>query len=119
MRRFYSLQRIIKSNEELKTEYHKVMREYIDLYHMTLISDSITETSDGYIMPHHDIIKSSSHTTKVRVVFDASAKSELGISLNDALLVGSTIQDKLLFEHLLRFRTHVYVSTADIEKMYK
>ena len=31
---------------------------------------------------------------------------------------GTTIQDKL-FEHLLRFRTYVYVLIADIEKMYR
>lgn len=33
-------------------------------------------------------------------------------------MVGPTIQGKL-FEHLLRFRTHKYVITADIEKMYR
>ncbi|XP_077278038.1 uncharacterized protein LOC143906111 [Temnothorax americanus] len=73
---------------------------------------------DGYYMPHHAVIKDSSHTTKVRVVFDASAKTSNGISLNDTLMVGPTIQDKL-FSHLIRFRTYNYVITADIEKMYR
>lgn len=40
------------------------------------------------------------------------------MSLNDILLTGPTIQDKLFF-HLLRFRTYRYVITADIEKMYR
>ncbi|XP_039304380.1 uncharacterized protein LOC120357605 [Solenopsis invicta] len=67
-------------------------------------------------MPHHAVIKETSSTTKLRVVF-ASAKSKNGLSLNDILMVGPTIQDKL-FSHLIRFRTYKYVITADIEKMY-
>jgi len=72
---------------------------------------------DGYYMPHHAVIKDASYTTKVRVVFDASAKSSNGVSLNDVLLVGPPIQDKL-YTHLIRFRVYNYVITADIEKMY-
>lgn len=37
---------------------------------------------DGYYMPHH-VIKDSSNTTKIQVVFDASTKSNNGVSLND------------------------------------
>ncbi|XP_015122249.1 uncharacterized protein LOC107044744 [Diachasma alloeum] len=90
------------------------MEEYISLGHMTLCD----EIEDGYYLPHHAVIKESSETTKVRVVFDASAKTSTGISLNDTLLVGPTIQNTI-FEQVLRFRTHRYVITADIEKMYR
>lgn len=115
LRRFYSLQRKLQANPELKLEYHKVMQEYLDLGHMSLVSD---ESLPGYYIPHHAVIKNSSTTTKLRVVFDASAKTSTDLSLNKVLMVGATIQDKL-FEHLLRFRTHVFVITADIEKMYR
>lgn len=115
MRRLDSLQRRLNTNDKLKTEYEKVMHEYIKLGHMSLIND---ESNDGYYMPHHAVIKMSSNTTKVRVVFDASAKSSKGFSLNESLLVGPTIQPKL-FNHLLRFRTYKYVITADIAKMYR
>ncbi|XP_046145779.1 uncharacterized protein LOC123989147 [Osmia bicornis bicornis] len=115
LRRFNALQRKLKSNVALKTEYDKVMQEYITLGHMSLADD---ESMTGYYMPHHAVIKTTSATTKVRVVFDASAKTDKNLSLNDRLMIGPTIQDKL-FEHLLRFRTHTYVLTADIEKMYR
>ena len=69
-------------------------------------------------MPHHCVIKTSSDTTKVRVVFDASAPISNGVSLNNTLFVGPTMQDTL-FETLLRFRVHVYVLTADIAKLYR
>ncbi|XP_076285433.1 uncharacterized protein LOC143218312 [Lasioglossum baleicum] len=115
LRRFHSLQRKLNANSILKEEYHKVMQEYITLEHMSLVTD---DSTTGYYMPHHAVVKATSTTTKIRVVFDASAKSPKNMSLNDGLMVGPTIQDKL-FEHLLRFRTHSYVITADIEKMYR
>ncbi|XP_025997421.1 uncharacterized protein LOC113005763 [Solenopsis invicta] len=82
------------------------------------MSEIKNPSDDGYYMPHHAVIKESSNTTKVRVVFDASAKTNNGLSLNDTLMVGPTIQNKL-FSHLIRFRSYKYVLTADIEKMYR
>lgn len=91
------------------------MREYIDLGHMVYVPD---DHEPGYYMPHHPIIKASSTTTKVRVVIDASAKIDKGISLNEVLLTGPTVQDNL-FIILLRFRTYVYAMTSDIAQMYR
>ena len=115
LRRFRGLEKRFASTPGLELEYSKVMKEYIDLGHMTLVSN---ESKGGYYLPHHAVHKSSSATTKVRVVFDASAKSSKGVSLNEVLFVGPTIQNKL-FTHLVRFRTYAYVLTADIEKMYR
>lgn len=63
-------------------------------------------------------MKESSNTTKLRVVFHASAKSTNQKSINDNLLTGPIIQDDL-FSHLIRFSAHKYVIVADIEKMYR
>ncbi|XP_044592032.1 uncharacterized protein LOC123270158 [Cotesia glomerata] len=112
-KRFLSLQRRLNSDSSLKSEYTKVMNEYIDLGHMVHVPD---DSGPGYYMPHHPIIKTSSTTTKVRVVFDASAKADKGISLNEVLLTGPTIQDNL-FTILLRFRTFVYAMTSDIAQI--
>lgn len=54
----------------------------------------------------------------MRVVFDATCKTDTGISLNDVLLKGPVIQDDLLYI-IARFRTHNYVLTVDIVKMYR
>ncbi|XP_044005854.1 uncharacterized protein LOC122850862 [Aphidius gifuensis] len=114
-RRFHALENKFISNSELKLEYHKVMQEYLDLGHMSLVSD---DSDHRYYLPHHAVIKKSSSTTKVRVVFDASAKSNNNKSLNDILMTGPTIQNTI-FTQLLKFRSHKYVLTADIEKMYR
>nr|XP_033204870.1 uncharacterized protein LOC117165663 [Bombus vancouverensis nearcticus] len=75
-------------------------------------------TDDGYFLPHHGVIKESSQTTKLRVVFDGSAPTTTGVSLNDVLHTGPKLQDDLFFI-LLRFRSHQYVITGDVEKMYR
>ncbi|XP_055527818.1 uncharacterized protein LOC129720381 [Wyeomyia smithii] len=67
-----------------------------------------------YFLPHHAVYKESSSTTKIRVVFDASAKTTSGISLNDALEVGPTVQNDLI-TILLRFCCYPVVLTADIK----
>lgn len=50
---------------------------------------------NGYFLPHHCVIRQSSTTTKLRVVFDGSAKTTNGVALNDILAVGPTIQSEL------------------------
>lgn len=75
-------------------------------------------TEGGYYLPHHAVIKDRSLTTKARVVFDGLAKSSTGLSLNDMLMAGPTIQDDI-FSLLLRFRGHQYVLPGDIKKIYR
>lgn len=93
------------------------MQEYISLNHMREIKDNSDDVKSYYI-PHHAVFKESSITTKLRVVFDASCKTSSGLSLNDTLFVGPTIQDDL-FSILARFRTFRYAITADVTKMYR
>ena len=72
----------------------------------------------GYYLPYHAVVRETSITTKTRVVFDASAKTSSGISLNDCLMVGPTIQDDL-FSIFTRYRSFLFALTADIEQMYR
>ena len=116
--RFCSLERKFKADPILKTEYLECIQNYLDEGHMCLPPDDSNSSSDGYYLPHHAVVKSSSLTTKTRVVFDGSAKTSSGISLNETLLVGPTIQDDL-FSIVLRFRSFVYALTADIQQMYR
>ena len=55
-------------------------------------------------------------TTKVRIVYDASARST-GPSLNDCLYPGPKFNQKIL-DILLRFWSHPIPLTADIEKAF-
>ena len=51
------------------------MREYEELGHMAKVPmDKVRDV--GYFLRHHAVIKEGSNTTKVRVVYDGSAKSD-------------------------------------------
>ena len=80
------------------------------------VADLQKPPKEIFYLPMHAVRKEHSSTTKLRVVFDASAKSASGISLNDLLLVGPTVHSPLI--DVLRFRLHRVALTADVSKMY-
>lgn len=114
--RLLQLERRLSKDNHLKTSYINFMREYISLGHMQL-SES-PPPDEPYFIPHHAVLKENSSTTKVRVVFDASCKSNNGVSLNDCLMIGPKIQDDLSII-LLRWRKFPFAFTGDVEKMYR
>lgn len=116
------LERRFSRNVDLHARYVKCIQEYLDLGHMVPVDPSeLSQDNSSYrscYLPHHAVLKESSTTTKLRVVFDASRKTASGTSLNDALMVGPTIQDDLM-GILMRWRRHKIALSADIEKMYR
>lgn len=94
------------------------MHEYRSLGHMQAIDAASQQHGKINLIPHHPVFKTSSTTTKTRVVFDASCKTSNNRSLNDLLLVGPRIQSELS-AIVLRWRKYPYAFTADIEKMYR
>ncbi|XP_041781817.1 uncharacterized protein LOC121598685 [Anopheles merus] len=117
-RRLQSLCRRLNIDSKLKQEYSKFLQEYLDLGHMEEIPSDRHDIGKTYYMPHHCVVRPDSLTTKLRVVFDASSSTDTGVSLNDALMVGPSVQDDLL-SLLLRFRVPRFAILADIEKMYR
>ncbi|XP_039299786.1 uncharacterized protein LOC111045947 [Nilaparvata lugens] len=116
-KRFSSLEKRLSTQPELKSQYVEFMREYQELNHMTLV-DPPSDHEKVYYIPHHAVFKPDSTTTKLRVVFDASAKTNSGVSLNELLFKGPTVQPDL-FDIVLRFHMHKIAFTADIAKMYR
>ena len=96
------------------------MEEYFDMQHAEAVPPEDLEkpAKKVFYLPMHAVYKQSSTTTKIRALFDASAKSSSDISLNDILLVGPTIHPPLI-DVLLRFRLHRVAITADVGKMYR
>jgi len=119
LRRFFSLEKRFKFNPALKFEYIKFIKEYIELNHMQVYNeeDNKNVVSD-YFLPHNAVININSATTRLRVVFDGSCKTNIGLSLNDALLKGPTIQEELI-TIVARFRKHKFALSADVSKMYR
>ncbi|XP_055623032.1 uncharacterized protein LOC129766489 [Toxorhynchites rutilus septentrionalis] len=112
LHRYELLERRLLKSPELKEGYNEFMSEYISL------SRTHAMYSKTNYLPHHPVTKKESTTIKLRVMFDASAKTSTGFSLNEALLVGPVIQDDLL-TIILRFRIHPVAVVGDIVKMYR
>lgn len=117
LQRFHALERKLERDPSLKKQYTECIQGYVKETHMTLVSNN-EPLNYGCYLPHHSVVKTTSLTTKTRVVFDDSAKTSTGVSLNDSLMVGPTIQEDL-FSIITRFRTFSYALTADIEQMYR
>lgn len=119
VRRLLSMERSLHAKKQF-TEFAAVMEEYFTLGHaeQVPIVDLQKPPQQVFYLPMHAVRKESSATTKTRVVFDASARSASGVSLNDILMVGPNIHPSLI-DVLLRFRLHHVALTADVSKMYR
>ncbi|XP_045491084.1 uncharacterized protein LOC123690968 [Colias croceus] len=115
-KRFLNLEKRFRRNKELKRKYVEFIREYADMGHLSESPTPIPNPS--YFLCHHAVIKENSESTKLRVVFDGSAPTTSGFSVNDILMVGPNVQDSL-FSILVRARQHKFILTGDIAKMYR
>ncbi|CAG9109947.1 unnamed protein product [Plutella xylostella] len=113
----FSLERSLKRKPETSQMYHDFLTEYQLLGHMSEC-EGPHSCAGAYFIPHHGVLRESSSTTKLRVVFNASSPTTSGISFNDLQMVGPVVQDDLL-SILLRFRQHKYILSADVAKMYR
>nr|XP_023013508.1 uncharacterized protein LOC111503442 [Leptinotarsa decemlineata] len=115
--RFLALEKRFQTNVEFYNFYRDFIHEYLQLGHMTKI-ETLNSYNHNYYLPHHGILKESSITTKLRVVFDGSCPTSSGWSLNDLQYVGPKVQNDI-FDILIRFRLYKYVVSADVSKMYR
>lgn len=115
LKRLLQLEHRFVQNPTLKQLYVSFMTEYRSLGHMSL------SESDGskinYFLPHHGVLRDSL-STKLRVVFDGSAASDSGWSVNDLQFIGPPVHTEQ-FSILLQFRQHPFAVCADITKMYR
>ena len=119
VKRYYSNENSI-TRKGTWQQFQDVIQEYVDLGHSELVPPADLEhpQTGTYYLPMHAVIKNSSSTTKLRVVFDASAKTTSGHSLNDTLLVGPTLYPTIT-DILLLFRSYPIAISGDISKMYR
>ena len=93
-------------------QYSNILQEYLDSDCLEKIPDGDT-TANCYYIPHHAVVKPE----KVRIVYNASAKLNNGLTLNDTLLTGPKLQ-KDIVSILLNFRLPNIVFTCDIKGMF-
>ena len=91
-----------------------ILREYGEL---NAIEKEPCPESPGYYLPHHAVIRAEAVTTKVRVVFNASASMKGKKSLNAVLDPGPSVLPDLT-GLILRLREYEHAVQADICKAF-
>lgn len=117
LRRLAALERKFIVLPALRQAYNDVITDYMKKGYLTEIPYTPAATASGYFIPHHAVVRPDKSTTKTRIVLDASAKTDNGLSLNDLLHTGPNLQADL-FTLLLKFRFFKIAITADVQQMY-
>ena len=84
---------------------------------MNDIEHSKSQVGKINYLPHREVIEEERSTTKIRVVYDGSAKLKNSVSLNNCLYKGPSLVP-LLYDVLLRFRIFPIAITADIVRAF-
>jgi len=117
-KRLQGLGRKLDKDPELQKQYSNVFTDYEQEGIIEEVpSSEVVSSQPTYYMPHRPVVKESSSSTKVRPVFDASATSYNGTSLNDCLESGPSLNPDLV-KVLVRFRKWKVALTADITKAF-
>ena len=94
--RLYSLTKnLIRTNK--LGEYDKIIQEQINEGIIEKVSETKTsEKGKEFYLPHRPVIRESAETTKIRIVYNASAKpNKDSASLNECLETSSLLQNSL------------------------
>lgn len=104
----------LQSRDEVKM-YHDIIKSQLDNDFIEMVPRASPQDKCHYL-PHHGV-KKDSVTTPLRIVFNCSAKRGNNPSLNDCLMTGPSLTEKL-GDVLLKFRINQHAYSADISKAF-
>ena len=116
MKRLQNTEKRLLKYPDVMKAYDEVIDTYLDKGYIRKVPVTEKQPESKWYLPHFTILKPNKATTKIRIVFDASARYE-GTSLNDMIYSGPKLQREL-FDVLLRFRCHPVAVVCDIAEMY-
>uniref|UniRef100_A0A8R1IU56 Uncharacterized protein n=1 Tax=Caenorhabditis japonica TaxID=281687 RepID=A0A8R1IU56_CAEJA len=91
IRRLASLVKNLSKCEKTRKEYHKIINDQLEAGIIEKVNEPlrvVKERRPVYYIPHRNIMKEDSLTTKLRIVLDASSHMVDKLSLNDCLHAG-------------------------------
>ena len=94
--RLNSLLKRVQGKPELLQKYDSIIKDQLKKEIIEEVNDRTEEGCKKHYIPHHAVITPDRKTTKVRIVYDASAKARKGCkSLNECLYRGPVIVENL------------------------
>ncbi|XP_022804811.1 uncharacterized protein LOC111342037 [Stylophora pistillata] len=116
LRRLPGLVKKLRSQGMIE-RYDQVIQDQIKAGIVERVSRPSTGQHEFYI-PHKAVVRDTAETTKLRVVYDASARAHSGApSLNECLNPGPPLQNKL-WSVLVRSRFHPVTVAGDIKQAF-
>ena len=91
--------------------------EIIGTYFKKDYTEICNRSDKQFFLPHHAVIKQDRVTTKIRIVFDGSSRTNQSLSLNDCLYKGRTLLNDLAVM-LIKFRIGTIAVTSDLEEAF-
>ncbi|EFO93258.1 hypothetical protein CRE_21528 [Caenorhabditis remanei] len=112
----------LKKGTNLLKQYNDIIQEQLVKGIISKVTPQMMEEERKrgqvvYNIPHRGVVKLSSMTTKLRIVYDASSHKRDQLSLNDCVFPGPSILQSI-FGILIRARMYKYLVIADIEKAF-
>ena len=110
--------RLAKLTDGSSDLYDEQIKDMIERRVARKLTDKEIKDYKGpvHYVPHHGILKTSSNSTPLRIVFNASA-SYMGHKLNDYWAKGPNMLNSLIGV-LLKFREDLVAMLGDVSKMY-
>ena len=115
--RLKSLLKRLKNDPELFKQYDDIIRKQEEEGIVENVNNKIYNAGCVHYIPHREVIRPDKETSKVRIVYDASARVKNGLSLNECLEAGPSMLPKI-FDVLVRFRCFLYAVTSDIKSAF-
>jgi len=116
LRRLQNTEERLAKDQEVSKMYADNLGQYLQKGYIREVPPTEVSFTSAWYLPHFAVVKPDKLTSKVRIVFDASAESN-GIALNDVIHQGPKLQRELV-DVLLRFRKNPVALICDIAEMY-
>ena len=102
--------------QNLMEQYHEIIQKQLEDGKVELAEMEVN--GKEFYLPHKPVVKQSTETTKLRIVYDGSARdNDKAPSLNECLQTGPPLQNHL-WKVLVRGRFHPVSLTGDIKQAF-
>ena len=108
------MEKRLQRNIEIAKAYQDTISKHLEKRYIKQVDCTENEGATWYL-PRFAVVKRDRSTTKICIVFDASARYH-DVALNDVVFQGPKLQCEL-FGALLRFRRYTVAVMCDISEM--
>ena len=115
-KRLVNLLKRLRHSPQLLQDYNATIQDQVDKGIVEVVPDPVSAVPNGrmHYLPHHGVVQQDKSMSKLRIVYNASARSH-GPSVNNCLYTGPKFGQSI-FDILLQFHAQHVALTDDIEK---